>query len=112
MVAHELTHVVQDYKGRGEFWLTEGIADYIRDRYYEPGVRHHRIDPETASYTKGYGVAAAFMIWLEKEKSKDVVRKLNIASHDGAYRPELFKELCGADLDGLWKEFAETQRPP
>jgi len=112
MVAHELTHVVQDYKGKGDGWLTEGIADYIRDRYYEPGVRHHRINPDTGSYTQGYGVAAAFLIWLEKEKNKEVVRKLNIASHDGVYRRELFAELCGGDLDALWKEFAESQRQP
>jgi hypothetical protein len=112
MVAHELTHVVQDYKGKGEGWLTEGIADYIRDRHYEPGVRHQRIDPDTGSYRQGYGVAASFLIWLEKQKNKDVVRKLNIASHDGVYRHELFTELCGTDLDALWKEFAESQRQP
>jgi len=112
MVIHELTHVVQDYKGKGDWWLTEGIADYIRDRYYEPGVRHHRIDPDTASYKQGYGVAATFLIWIESRKNKEAVRKLNIASHDGAYRPELFAELCGADLDALWKEFADGQREP
>jgi hypothetical protein len=110
MVAHELTHVVQDYKGKGDWWLTEGIADYIRDRYYEPGARSLRINPDGGNYQKGYRVAAAFLIWLEQVKNKELVRKLNIASHDGTYRPELFKELCGADLDALWKEFAESQK--
>lgn len=112
MVVHELTHIVQDYRGKGEGWLTEGIADYIRDRHFEPGVRHHRIDPEKGSYRQAYGIAATFLIWLEEHKSKDLVRKLNIASHDGTYRRELFAELCGVDLDALWKEFAETQRKP
>src|SRR4051812_38846659 len=37
MVIHELTHVVQDYRSKGEFWVTEGIADYIRDKHFEPG---------------------------------------------------------------------------
>ena len=110
MVIHELTHIVQDYRGKGEGWLTEGIADYIRDRHFEPGVRHHRIDPDKGSYRQAYGVAATFLIWLEEHKDKGLVRKLNIASHDGAYRRELFAELCGADLDALWREFAETQR--
>ncbi|EDY18308.1 hypothetical protein CfE428DRAFT_4092 [Chthoniobacter flavus Ellin428] len=110
MVAHELTHVVQDYRGQGAGWLTEGIADYIRDRYFEPGVRHHHIDPDKSSYRDAYGTAATFLIWLEEHKDKDIVRKLNIASHDGKYSPELFKEYCGADLDSLWKEFAETYR--
>jgi hypothetical protein len=51
-------------------------------------------------------------MWLEEHKHKDIVRKLNIASHDGKYSPTLFKEYCGADLDTLWKEFAETYRKP
>jgi hypothetical protein len=112
MVAHELTHVVQDYRGNGEGWLTEGIADYIRDRYYEPGVRHHHIDPDKSSYHEGYGTAAAFLVWLEMNKDKDIVRKLNIASRYGDYSPELFRKYCGADLDALWKEFASTHRKP
>jgi len=112
MVAHELTHVVQDYRGKGDVWLTEGIADYIRDRYFEPGVRHHQIDPDKSSYHEGYGTAAAFLIWLEAHKDKDIVRKLNLASHDGNYSPALFREYCGADLDTLWKEFAEPYRKP
>src|SRR4051812_33451055 len=85
MVAHELTHVVQDYNGKGEGWLTEGIADYIRDRHFEPGARHHKIDPDKSSYRQAYGTAATFLIWLEEHKNKDIVRKLNIASHDGKY---------------------------
>jgi hypothetical protein len=112
MVAHELTHIVQDYKGKGDGWLTEGIADYIRDRHFEPGVRHHRIDPDQSSYREAYGTAATFLIWLEEHKDKDIVRQLNVASHDGKYSPALFQEYCGADLDTLWKEFAETYRKP
>jgi hypothetical protein len=112
MVAHELTHIVQDYRGKGDGWLTEGIADYIRDRHYEPGARTQRIDPDKSSYKQAYGVAAAFLIWLEAHKDKDIVRKLNVASHDGKYSPALFQEYCGADLDTLWKEFAETHRKP
>ena len=112
MVAHELTHIVQDYKGKGDGWLTEGIADYVRDRHYEPGVRHQRIDPDKSSYKQAYGTAATFLIWLEEHKDKEIVHKLNLASHDGKYSPALFKEYCGADLDTLWKEFAETYRKP
>lgn len=106
MVIHELTHIVQDYRGKGEGWLTEGIADYIRDRHFE--TRQHRIDPQKSSYRQGYGTAAAFLIWLEKTRNPEVVRKLNIASHDGAYRPAMFAELCRADLDSLWMKFVET----
>lgn len=110
MIIHELTHVVQDYRGKGEGWLTEGIADYIRDRHFEPGVRKQRIDPEKNSYRQGYGVAGAFLMWLEAGKNKDVVRKLNVASHDGKYAPTMWKEICGAELDALWGEFVEARR--
>jgi hypothetical protein len=112
MVVHELTHVVQDYRGQGEGWLTEGIADYVRDKHFEPGVRQQRIDPDRGSYRQAYGVAAAFLIWLEAHKGKELVRKLNIASHDGKYSAALWKEYCGRDLDTLWKEFADTHRKP
>ena len=111
MVIHELTHVVQNYKGKGEGWLTEGIADYTRDRHFEPGKRTYRIDRVKNSYKQGYGIAATFLIWLEdvKTKDKDLVRKLNTSCHDGTYSAEKFKELCGADADSLWQEFLTTQ---
>ena len=108
MVIHELTHIVQDYRGKGEGWLTEGIADYIRDHHFE--TRQHRIDPEKSSYRQGYGIAAAFLIWLEEKKHPGLVQALNLAAHDGTYRPALFTELCGADLDALWREFADQRR--
>lgn len=109
MIVHELTHVVQDYRGKGEGWLTEGIADYIRDGHFEK--REHRIDPVKSSYRQGYGIAAAFLIWLEKTRRPGLVRELNLASHAGTYRPAIFTELCGADVDALWKEFVAARKP-
>jgi len=79
MVVHELTHVVQDYRGKGEFWLTEGIADYIRYHHYEPGKQNWKRDPVKSSYRQGYGIAGAFLAWLEKTKNPQIVRLLNIA---------------------------------
>lgn len=111
MVIHELTHVVQNYKGRGEGWLTEGIADYVRDRHFEPGKRTHRIDRIKGSYRQGYGVAAAFLIWLEDVKTKDgdLVRELNTACHDGSFSAQKFKKICGAEVDTLWADFLSAQ---
>ena len=57
-------------------------------------------------------MAATFLIWLEANKDKDLVRKLNVASHAGKYSPVLFQEYCGADLDTLWTEFAATLQKP
>src|ERR1700754_4491941 len=33
VVTHEAMHIVQNYAGKGEGWLTEGIADYVRYKY-------------------------------------------------------------------------------
>jgi Peptidase of plants and bacteria len=110
MVVHELTHIVQDYKGKGEGWLTEGIADYTRHKFFEKDIEKLRINPDKDSYTRAYTIAAAFLFWLEQHKDREIVRKLNIASHDGTYSRELFKKYCGADVDALWREFADSQR--
>lgn len=109
MVVHELTHVVQNYKGKGEGWLTEGIADYVRYERYEPGKQKWKLDPQKSSYKQGYGIAGAFLAWLEKNKNPEIVRRLNTASHDGTYKREMFAELCGASVDDLWKEFIAAQ---
>ena len=112
MVVHELTHIVQDYKGKGEGWLTEGIADYIRHALFEKDIDQLklRIDPNKSSYKQAYTTAAAFLRWLEVTKDKAIVHKLNAANHDGSYKRELFQQYCGADVDALWKEFTDGLR--
>ena len=106
MVVHELTHVVQGYTG-GEFWVTEAIAEYIRDGHFEPGVRKFEIS-EKSSYKEGYRIAGSFLRWLEEQKNPAIVATLNAALRRGAYQPAIFKEMCGAELDELWKEFASA----
>ena len=54
-------------------------------------------------------IALAFIVWLEEKKHPGLVQALNVAAHDGGYRPALFTELCGADLDALWGEFTTSQ---
>lgn len=112
MVIHELTHVVQDYKGGGEFWLTEGIADYIRHRHFEKDAESlaRRIEPDKSSYKQAYTTAAAFLVWLEETRDKDIVTKLNAASRAGTYSAALFTQHCGANVDSLWKQFTDEMR--
>lgn len=113
MVIHELTHVVQDYQNKvkgADGWLTEGIADYIRHKYFESDIEELRINPDKSSYRQGYTTAAAFLNWLETNKSPDLVHKLNAALHGGTYSSMMFEKNCGASLDDLWKAFADSQR--
>jgi hypothetical protein len=109
MVVHELTHVVQAYHrgNKVDGWVTEGIADYIRHQYFEkdPEVITRRINPEKARYTDSYTTAAAFLIWIETHKAKDLVPKLNLACYEGRYRVELFQEYTGETVDELWSDF-------
>jgi hypothetical protein len=107
MVIHELTHVVQSYK-KGVGWITEGIADYVRNFKYEPKLNPPKISPK-ASYKDGYKTAATFLAWIERKKDKEILRKLNGLMRTGGYRDELFKEWTGSDLDALWKEFITDQ---
>lgn len=109
-VVHELVHVLQDYRGAGEGWLTEGIADYIRFFCYEPGAWTPRINPDKASYRDSYRTTAAFLAWLVEHKDREIVRKLNAASRERKFRTDLFREYTGQDVDVLWREFADTFR--
>ena len=106
MVIHELVHVVQSYKG-GVGWITEGIADYIRNYKYEP--KPPGKVSSKANYKDGYKTAAVFLAWIEKTKDKDFIRKMNEALRTAKYKDDLFKEWAGADADSLWKEFLSSQ---
>jgi hypothetical protein len=112
MVVHELTHIVQAYHrgNKVDGWVTEGIADYIRHQHFEkdPEVITKRINPDKSSYTHSYTTAAAFLIWIEAKKSRDFVRKLNLACNEGRYSVALFLEYTGQDVDQLWKEFTDS----
>jgi hypothetical protein len=106
MIVHELVHVVQSYHRPGNpGWLVEGVADYIRLAHFEPHVRAPRIDPVKASYRDGYKITARFLQWLEKNRDAHIVAQLNSAMREGKFRPEIFMERAGGNLDTLWAQF-------
>jgi hypothetical protein len=107
MVAHELTHVIQRYR-RGEGWLTEGIADYVRYYVVEPGTPRARFDPDRQQYKGGYQPAAGMLNWLETTKGPGVIAKLNAAQRAGKYTPEVFKEVAGGTPDEVWDVYRAT----
>jgi hypothetical protein len=114
MVIHELTHVVQQYNGRGHKpgWLVEGIADYIRIVKYEPKARRPRLNPDKAKYTDAYKTTAIFLEWVEDKYDHKLVKKLNAALRAGSYKDEIWKDASGKTLDDLWSEFADSLRKP
>jgi len=111
MIAHELTHVIQHYThGERPGWLVEGVADYIRYYFVEPGTKGAGFNPERG-YKGGYNPAAAMLNWLEA-KNPGIVIKLNAMLREGKYTGVLFKELAGGDPDAVWEEFKATLTVP
>jgi hypothetical protein len=111
MVAHELTHIIQSYRGapKGSGWLVEGIADYIRFYKYEPDAKIGKIrDLKKAKYTDSYRVTAQFLAYIVKTHDKDIVVKLNRALREREYQVGLFKRETGKTVDELWNEFIES----
>lgn len=110
MVIHELTHLVQRYDRAGSGWLVEGIADYIRAKYFEPALATPRINFDKAKYTDSYKTTAAFLIWTEKKYGADLVPTLHSLLRERMYSDASFKEFTGKDVSQLWSEFAEATR--
>ena len=117
MLIHELTHVDQHYSNNNDSWLTEGIADYVRHKYFEKDIELQfavNLDDDgkvnnflfaTEGYRVGYRVTGAFLFWLEDRKDKDIVAVLNQALRNGRYSKEIFQTRCNATLDDLWLDF-------
>jgi hypothetical protein len=116
MVVHELFHLVQNYRGGGEGWITEGLADYVRHAWYEPKVR---LGPpgDKASYKDAYKTTARFLIWCE-EKWPGLAASLNQAMRRrSAPVLEVFTATTGKDVDALWADYVADRawtfpRPP
>jgi hypothetical protein len=118
---HEIVHVVQfgggrenggRNRGRGgrpPSWVTEGVADYIRWFLYEPQSKGAEITKRNvgrAKYDDSYRTTANFFDWVIKNHEKDLMRKLNVATHDG-YNEQLWKDWTGKSLQELgddWKK--------
>ena len=111
MVIHELTHVVQHYPRYQPFWLTEGIADYVRYVMFEPQSNRFRgFKADSVDYKRGYAESAAFLEWMVNTQDKEIVTKLSAALREKRYKDELLKEYTGKTLDELWQGYLEDLR--
>lgn len=109
VVTHETMHVVQSYPGYDPGWLVEGIADYVRYVYGVDNPGAHWTLPaykEDQSYKNAYRVTARFLVWVEKNKYKDLVNKMDSALRSNTYKPDMWKALTGKTVDELWAEYA------
>ncbi len=112
VVTHELMHVVQAYGNtNGPWWLTEGIADYVR---YTFGVDNKGAGwtlPELKndhSYKSSYRITARFLAWLENHGYPGLVKKLDKKMREHAYSDNLWEEYTGKAIDSLWTEYTKN----
>ncbi len=113
LIIHEVFHIVQGYNGVGGHgnlgWLTEGLADYVRNRLFKPVVI--RPNPDKAKYTDAYTTTAAFLMWIEDKKKKGICFKLNAAMRiPDSPVLEIFQRETGQDIDSLWAEYTAFLR--
>lgn len=111
-VIHELVHVVQQYKARGNpGWLVEGIADYYRWFHFEPEAHRPKLRSQRAKYTDSYQTTAGFLEFVSKNYDHELVLRMNAAMREGRYSPELWKECTGLSAPELWAEYVKTVFP-
>ena len=98
---HETIHVIQRYRRRGNpGWLVEGVADYMRCFFFEPG--HVRpVNPDTAKYDQSYQVTATFLDYVTRTYDRDLVKKLNKAMREGTYDKAIFERVTGKPIETL-----------
>lgn len=56
-------------------------------------------------WDKGYAVTAYFLEWIEKQKGKGTIRKLNAFMKDSKYDPKIFVAVAGDAVDDLWSAY-------
>lgn len=109
VVTHEVMHIIQSYGHRaGPWWITEGIADYVRYKY---GVANEAggwsLTPFSPDhhYNKGYRITARFFAWMEKQHP-GFVKKLDGHMRAHTYTAATCTAITGKTLDEWWQQYA------
>lgn len=102
-------HVVQGYNyNTVPFWVTEGIADYVRSIY---GLNNEKAKWELqkpvpqSHYQNGYKITARFFFWLEEQYKLEFVNELNKVAAAKAYTDNFWQAKFGKTVDELWNEY-------
>ncbi|MEI6780827.1 MAG: basic secretory protein-like protein [Verrucomicrobiota bacterium] len=109
-ILHELVHVLQQYKTRGNpGWLVEGIADYFRWYQFEPAAHRPKLrNPARARYSDSYKTTAGFLEYVATHHDHEVVVRLNAAMRQGRYRAEIWQDFTGQSVQELWAEYVKS----
>jgi len=109
VITHEVMHIVQDYGDSvGPGWLTEGIADYARNKF---GVNNAAANwslpayKPTQNYDNAYRITARFLLWIEEKVKPGMVRTLDFQLRTHSYTNNSWQQLTGKTVDELWKQY-------
>lgn len=109
VVTHEVMHIVQDYgDSSGPGWLTEGIADFARNKFGVNNAAAKWVLPDykpTQNYDNAYRVTARFLFWIEEKVKPGIVKELDKQMREHTYTDDSFKNLTGKNVDELWKTY-------
>jgi len=109
VVTHEVMHIVQDYgSGGGPWWVTEGIADYVRFKFgVANAAAKWTLTPYKAgqNYDNGYRITARFLAWLEKNGYDGLVKVLDASMRNHTYSEGLWKKETKKTLQELWAAY-------
>lgn len=109
VVTHEVMHIVQAYgNDAGPWWITEGIADYVRYVYgVDNAGAKWTLTPYKASqnYDNGYRITARFFAWLEKNGHKGIVKSLDKHMRAHTFTDEVWKTETTKTLTELWSAY-------
>lgn len=112
IMTHEGFHVLQFQKGGFNVpsWITEGMADYARDKYGRDnaagGWTLGGRPSGNESYTSGYRTTARFMKWAEKKKPGSMNSLFNAAYINKNYSDSWWTNRFGKSVASLWSEYA------
>jgi len=112
VVTHEVMHIVQNYsESVGPGWLTEGIADFARNKFGvdNAGAKWSMPDYKpTQHYDNAYRITARFLVWIEKNKKTGFVKKVDAALRKHTYTGAIWEKLTGKNVDALWEEYSKN----
>ncbi|RAJ37482.1 basic secretory protein-like protein [Pedobacter cryoconitis] len=112
VVTHEVMHIVQNYgSNAGPWWITEGIADYVRYQYGVDNAGAKWTLPDYKSgqnYDNGYRITARFLAWLEKHEHQGIVKNLDQQMRAHTYKEEFWKTQTTKTLPELWAAYVQN----
>ena len=110
VVTHEAMHIVQAYgNNQVPWWLTEGIADYVRFKY---GVNNaaggwslpaYKTDQ---NYDNSYRVTARFLAWIENKIKPGFVKEMDNVMRSGKFSESSWQTISGKSVGELWSAYA------